>query len=145
MQYVDTRIIVKLYFREKYSRETANWLRKNDEAIPLTSFHELEFTNAINLKLFRKELTKAKSNKVFELFSEHQQRGVYYRPSINWSEMLTRAQSLSTNHTPGIGSRSLDIIHVALALSIGAERFFTFDDRQSQLAAAAGLQITPFL
>jgi hypothetical protein len=35
----------------------------------------------------------------------------------------------------------LDILHVALALSIVADRFLTFDDRQTKLAALVGLKI----
>ena len=52
MVYVDTSMIVKLYVKEEYSRDTSNWLKENDEAIPLTSFHELELINAIHLKQF---------------------------------------------------------------------------------------------
>jgi predicted nucleic acid-binding protein len=39
MIYVDTSVIVKLYIREEHSREASEWLRKNNEAIPL-SFDE---------------------------------------------------------------------------------------------------------
>jgi len=99
----------------------------------------LEFTNAVNLKLFRKELTQSKANIIHERFSEHEQKGVYYRPTIDWTETMIRSIELSKRHSSDIGSRSLDIVHVALALSIGADRFFTFDGRQSQLALLAGL------
>ena len=57
MVYVDTSAIVKLYIREEDSRANAVWLRKNNEAIPLTSLHEFELINAINLKQFRTEIT----------------------------------------------------------------------------------------
>ena len=57
MLYVDTSVIVKLYFKEEYSQAVSIWLKSNDEAIPLTSFHELELTNAIHLKQFRTEIT----------------------------------------------------------------------------------------
>jgi hypothetical protein len=44
-------------------------------------------------------------------------------------------------HSAGIGSRSLDTLHVATALSINADRLLTLDDRQTSLAALAGLKI----
>ena len=141
MVYVDTSVIMKLYIREELSREASDWLRKNDEAIPLTPFHDLEFTNAVNLKLFRKEMTAAEAGIVFEKFNEHELEGIYHRPSINWPDVFLRGVNLSKVHTPGIGSRSLDIVHVALALSMGANRFFTFDARQSRLALAGGLRV----
>lgn len=141
MVYVDTSIIVKLYLREAYTREASDWLRDNNEAIPLTPFHELEFTNAVKLKLFRNELTEGEVNIVFEKFREHEKREVFFRPQVNWSDAFVRSLDLSKTHTHNTGSRTLDIIHVAIALSIGAGRFITFDKRQSQLASAAGLQI----
>jgi hypothetical protein len=48
---------------------------------------------------------------------------------------------LSKKHSAGIGSRSFDILHVASALSINADRLLTLDDRQAGLAALAGLKI----
>jgi predicted nucleic acid-binding protein len=140
MIYVDTSVMVKLYVREEYSREASVWLKDNDEAIPLTPFHELEFTNAIELKQFRNEMTRDETEIVFKRFSEHEKKGVFHRPRINWSDTFARSLTLSRTHTHNMGARSLDIIHVALALSIGAERFITLDQRQSRLASAAGLR-----
>jgi predicted nucleic acid-binding protein len=141
MIYVDTSVIVKLYIREEYSREASNWLRTQDEAVPLTPFHELELTNAIKLKRFRREMTGEEAEIVIKRFSEHERRGVFYRPQIHWANAFALAIDLSTKHTEDIGSRSLDIIHVASALSMKAGGFLTFDERQSKLAIAAGLRI----
>ena len=139
--YIDTSAIIKLYFREKFSRETATWLRKNNEAVPITPFHDLEFTNAVNLKCFRKEITVEQAGEVLAKFKDHQAKGVYYRPPIKWPDVFLLSLDLTRIHTPAIGCRSLDIMHVALALSIGANRLLTFDQKQSQLALAAGLRI----
>jgi predicted nucleic acid-binding protein len=141
MIYLDTTVIVKLYVKEEYSREVSKWIKDNDEAIPLTSFHELEFTNAIKLKHFRKEMTKDEAGIVLKQFNAHEKRGVFFRPQINWSDAFARSLDLSKTHTEVTGSKSLDIIHVALALSIGTTRFFTFDKRQSELASVAGLRV----
>ena len=43
-------------------------------------------------------------------------------------------------YTPRLGTRTIDTLHVAAALELGAERFWTFDDRQKKLAKAAGLK-----
>jgi predicted nucleic acid-binding protein len=140
MVYVDTSVMVKLYIKEAYSQEASAWIKGNDEAIPKTILHELEFTNAIKLKRFRNEMTSSEAEIVLGRFSQHETDGIFYRQAINWSDAFTCSLTLSKNHTETIGSRSLDLIHVALALSMGAERFFTFDEKQSQLASAAGLQ-----
>jgi predicted nucleic acid-binding protein len=40
-----------------------------------------------------------------------------------------------------LGVRTLDSLHVACALELKAERFWTFDERQAKLAKAQGLKI----
>ena len=141
MVYVDTSLIVKLYIREEFSRDASAWLKKNNEAIPLTSFHELELINAIHLKQFRTEITADETRLIMSRFEEHETSGIYYRPQLDWSTIFSHAIDLSKKHSASIGSRSLDILHVASALSINADRFLTFDDRQTRLAALAGLKI----
>jgi len=139
--YVDTSIIVKLYIKEKYSRDVSNWLKENNEAIPLTSFHELEFINAIHLKCFRNEVDHRIIHPIMARFEEHEKIGVYYRPPLDWSAVFIQAIDLSKHHSTNLGSRALDILHIASALSMRIDRFLTLDDRQSNLAAHAGLEI----
>ena len=141
MLYVDTSVLVKLYIKEEFSLEVSHRIRRNNEAIPLTRFHELEFTNALYLKQFRTEMTNEQALLVLSKFDEHQRRGVYYRPQINWTDTMNSALDLSQSHTKTTGSRSLDILHVASALAIKADRFLTLDKRQSALAGLAGLTI----
>ncbi|MBW1790346.1 MAG: type II toxin-antitoxin system VapC family toxin [Deltaproteobacteria bacterium] len=141
MLYIDTSVIVKLYIKEECSFEVSHWIRRNNEAIPLTRFHELEFKNAVYLKQFRTEMTNEQVLLVLSKFDDHQKRGVYYRPQINWTDTINFALDLSQSHTKTTGSRSLDILHVASALAIKANRFLTLDKRQSALAGLAGLTI----
>jgi len=144
MIYVDTSVIVKLYIKEEYSREASNWLRKQGRAIPLTPFHELEFTNAVKLKQFRNEMTGEEAEVVLKRFHEHERRGVFYRPQMHWADAFTLAIDLSRTQTESIGSRSLDVIHVASALAMSADGFITLDERQSNLAVKAGLKVEDF-
>ncbi len=141
MLYVDTSVIVKLYIKEEHSLDTSNWLKENNEAIPLTIFHELEFNNAINLKEFRTEIRTDEIRLIIAKFAKHESKGVYYRPQISWTDTFQYAVDLSRKYTGKTGSRTLDILHVASALSIKADRFFTFDERQSRLASLSGIRI----
>ena len=144
MLYVDTSVIVKLYIKEEHSLDVSNWLKENNEAIPLTIFHELEFSNAINLKEFRTEITTDEIRHIMARFAGHESKGVYYRPQISWTDTFRYAVDLSKKHTSKTGSRTLDILHVASALSIKADRFLTFDERQSKLASLSGIRIETF-
>ncbi|MEA3359888.1 MAG: type II toxin-antitoxin system VapC family toxin [Thermodesulfobacteriota bacterium] len=141
MLYIDTSVMVKLYVKEIHSFDVSRWIKKNNEAIPLTGIHELEFVNAINLKRYRSEISEGDIRLIMTRFTEHELRGVYYRPQIDWADIFNNAVGLSKTHTAKTASRSLDILHVASALSIRAEQFMTFDNRQSELASIAGLRI----
>jgi predicted nucleic acid-binding protein len=141
MVYVDTSVLVTLYIKEVHSRKASDWIRSNNEALPKTVFHELEFTNAIQLKLFRKEMSQKQAGIVLRRFNEHETEGIFYTPQMYWSDVINYSLELSNTRTKSIGSRSLDIIHVASALSIRADRFFTFDAKQAKLALDAGLQL----
>jgi predicted nucleic acid-binding protein len=142
MLYVDTSVIVKLYVKEDRSLEATDWVRNNNEAIPWTALHELEFNNAIHLKEFRDEITPEEAGWIRERFTEHEERGVYYRPQLNWIDTFGLAVGLSGKHTKKTGSRSLDILHVAAALVLEADKFLTFDERQSGLADLSGIVVS---
>jgi predicted nucleic acid-binding protein len=55
--------------------------------------------------------------------------------------MFEAAQRLARTQTAKLGARTLDILHVASALVLEASRFYTFDNRQAELASHAGLKI----
>jgi predicted nucleic acid-binding protein len=133
--------MVKLYFREKYSKEISRLLKENNESIPLTYLHELEFMNALAQKQFRKEITKAEREHVIQSVQSHENKGVYYRPLMDWPEIVGFAIALSQRYTHKIGSRSLDILLVSMALSIKADAFLTFDEKQAELASRTRLNV----
>lgn len=61
-----------------------------------------------------------------------------------WRAAMDRSTELSRKHTPELGSRMLDVLHVASALELGAKTIVTYDERQMELAKGAGLKtITP--
>jgi predicted nucleic acid-binding protein len=53
------------------------------------------------------------------------------------------AETLSKRHTMTGGHRSLDVLHVATALHLGAREFLTFDANQRKLATAEKLKVKP--
>jgi predicted nucleic acid-binding protein len=56
-------------------------------------------------------------------------------------ETWARARELSRRHAPALGCRALDALHVASALVLAADDFYTFDRDQAKLARAAGLRV----
>jgi predicted nucleic acid-binding protein len=53
---------------------------------------------------------------------------------------MIRAGELSREFSRTLGTRSLDVLHVASALELGFRSFLTFDIRQQRLARAVGLK-----
>lgn len=59
----------------------------------------------------------------------------------DWNKVFLRSIGFSKAHTSVIRTRSFDILHVAAALELGAEEFWSFDKRQRNLAATVGLRV----
>lgn len=47
----------------------------------------------------------------------------------------------SAQDTAKLGTRTLDVLHVATALALGAQRFVTYDTRQAALVKAVKLRV----
>jgi predicted nucleic acid-binding protein len=60
---------------------------------------------------------------------------------LDWSALFNYAVDLSKKHSATVGARSLDILHIASALAVKAEKFLTVDGRQTEVAKLAGLKI----
>ncbi len=60
---------------------------------------------------------------------------------VPWRRALDRAAELSRAYTPRLGTRTLDVLHVASALELGSRAFVTYDERQAALAKAVKLRV----
>lgn len=68
--------------------------------------------------------------------------GVWAPPQYDLAEVHLEAESLARDHAPTLGTRTLDILHVAAATLLESSRFVTGDRRQAALAKAVGLEVT---
>ena len=141
MIYLDTGCLVKLYYPEPDSALVAR--RVQGHAIAFTSLHELEFMAALHQKQFRGQATDTQIRAAKSLVSADVQSGVLVSPEFDWGAACGRAVSLAETYTAGIGCRSLDILHCAIAQALAVQDFISTDARQCQLAAALGLPWTP--
>jgi predicted nucleic acid-binding protein len=67
--------------------------------------------------------------------------GVLERLAVVWPDVFATAEALSNSHGISTLCRTLDTLHVALAIEFGFKEFCTFDLRQSLMASAAGLKV----
>lgn len=102
--------------------------------------------NGLSLAAHRGFLPSAAYESALAALDDDFEQGRYAPADLLWRAVLKRAADLSREFTPKLGTRSLDVLHVASALELGLKRFVTFDTRQRQLALAAGLKVvTPAL
>jgi predicted nucleic acid-binding protein len=140
--YVDPSALSRLYIRQAGSREMAAWRAKINGPLTVTHHGRTEVVNAICRAAFLGQLdAQGLSDALADLSSDFA-AGHLRQADILWRAALNRAAELSKSHTPKLGTRSLDVLHVACALELKARYFLTFDVRQQELAAAAGLKNT---
>jgi len=141
--YFDSGIIIKTYCLETDSPSATALLKAEQIPLPLTRFQETETRNALRLKLFRREITPEALDESLQAFTGDIQNGLFQIVPIDETALHRRSESLSRLHTATVGTRTLDVLHVAAALEIGATRFISLDARQRAMAKKAGLTVLP--
>ena len=79
----------------------------------------------------------------FQQIDEDLRDGVLIHTPVEWTNVFRRADELSNKHATPHGQRTIDLLHVAIALEFDAKIFLSFDKRQRKLAQAAGLKVRP--
>ncbi|MGA3049507.1 MAG: type II toxin-antitoxin system VapC family toxin [Terracidiphilus sp.] len=135
--YADSSFIVSNYIQDTHSTE-AN--RRMGQGLPIwiTPLNRAELANVLHQYAFRGQLSAFEVQRAWDEFNQDSGQGVWTRidlPETTWESSIILAQK----HGPTLGVRTLDSLHVACALELKAQRFWTFDDRQARLAEAVGL------
>ena len=142
--YADPSALLKLYVHELESAAMSAWRARTKGSLPITEHGRLEIVNGIGLAAFRGAISAEAWRDALTSFDEDLAERRYVQADILWRATLRRAGEISRQHTPRLGCRSLDVLHVATALELGLRYFVTFDRRQQQLAWATGLKlVTP--
>jgi predicted nucleic acid-binding protein len=134
-------MIVKLYFPETLSESVEKYVKENKIIIPFNSFHELEISNAIELKEFRNEISHEEKIGILHAIRDDKRNGILHPYPLSWNRVFTKSKELSAEYSSNFGTRTLDIIHVASAVCVGFENFLSLDERQNRLAEKAGLHL----
>jgi predicted nucleic acid-binding protein len=141
LTYFDTSVLIKSYVMEPRSEEAIEAINQVGTGFPISHMSTLELTNALQLKVFRAEISGKAASRYLKAFESDIESGYMYYPPHAIESIFQRARKLAVNFTNSLGCRSLDIVHVAAALEFGCDTFITFDQKQKKLAALAGLKI----
>jgi predicted nucleic acid-binding protein len=143
MRYFDTGVLLELYLPEPRADEAVAFVKESGYAPALMLLHEMEMRSALRQKYGRGEINGLECEGVLLQMAEDLDAGVHGKVAVIWPEGFATAETLSRTHGVETLCRSLDTLHVALAIELGATEFCTFDQRQSQIARAAGIRVIP--
>lgn len=136
----DSSFLFSLYAQDANS--AAAVARMKNVVLPLlfTDLGELEITNGVALRIFRKELQPLEAKRVLALFRRDVESGVVRVIPLP-SAAYQQAAQIATRFTPTLGTRTLDVLQVVSALVMKADTFHTFDQKQAKLANSLGLRV----
>lgn len=142
MIYCDTSFLFSLYLEDSGSQQATTQLTTASEPLIWTAWHQLEFTTALEARVGRKANTRKEADAIQAILQTHLDKGgIFAQRSINWDLALIRSNELSLKWGARFGCRSLDVLHVGICLELEIQKFWSLDDRQRNLAKAAGLKI----
>jgi predicted nucleic acid-binding protein len=138
--YADSSFFVAHYLQDRHSPEVDRRMALAPR-VWLTSFQRAELVHAIQQHVFRGMITLSEANLALQDFEQDSADGVWVlaeQPKMTFAT----CERLALRHVATLGVRTLDSLHVAAALELKADRFWTFDQRQARLAEAEGLATT---
>jgi predicted nucleic acid-binding protein len=136
--YADTSVLVSLYVWDSHLPVAKELMRSNPRVF-FTPFHLAECFHAIAQQVFQRRMTTHQAQCSYRDLQSDLNSGVWLEVPMPESAFVHCAE-LARSQGPKFGIRTLDSLHVACALELKAERFWTFDERQARLAKAAGLK-----
>ena len=138
--YADSSFLVSSYTGDAHSTEADN-RRVLLPTILITPFVRAEVCTALHQQVFQKRVSPAQANQAWQDFEQDGNTGTLTRIDFPLAA-LDLTVDLARRFAPTLGVRTLDSLHIACALELNAQKFWTFDDRQARLAEAVGLDTT---
>ncbi len=140
--YAGTSLLASLYLADANTPAALAAVSAAGAPLLLTSWQQFELENAFQLRLFRRESTRADLASAETHLIHDISAGMVAVVALPVASVLPIARQLTARHTALVGTRAFDIFPVAAALQLKATRFLTLDTRQRALARAAGLRTT---
>jgi predicted nucleic acid-binding protein len=136
--YADSSFFVSIYLEDVHSK-AAEQLLDSGVRVWFTPLHAAEYAHAVAQQVFFKNLTMAEAQQAYRELEKDRATGLWMETDMP-ENVFGACAEIARSYGPKLGVRTLDSLHVACALELKAERFWTFDERQSKLAKAEGLK-----
>ena len=141
--YADSSFLVSI-FREDDNHDAAHaYMSRQTPTLAFSTLNRIELRNSLRNAESFGEMTAQERRMAFQQIEDDLHDGLFVHCPVNWTDVFRRADELSEKHAATDGQRTIDLLHVAIALECGAQIFLSFDKRQRRLAKAAGLKVKP--
>jgi len=145
----DTSFLCAIYRRQDNSPQAAAYFKALPEALHVSDLLLYEFRQSVRFQVWLHTRDKSKGypladcDRALADLQADLDTGAVVVETTDWPDVHRLAETISKRHTIAGGHRSLDILHVATALHLGAPEFLTFDASQRKLATAEKLKVKP--
>ena len=147
MTYPDTSFLCAIYIPQSNSDRAIGQIESLSDPLESSSLLFFEFRQSLQFQVFRHSKDRNQgyplsvAQSALKALQSDIKDGVYRHAAVEWAEVHKIAERLAFQHTMKGGHRSLDILHIATALHLGAAQFLTFDGNQKKLAELEGLVV----
>ena len=150
--YADTNFFSRLYLPLAEAAEAAQLMAtagaQSSPPLPVTWLHRLETINAFQLHVFtgkthgQVRITPEQAAAAHATFQSDLAQPTFLRSAqLDLPELEAQFEELALRHTAKYGFRTYDLLHVASALVLACDTFWSFDPKASRLAAFEGLKV----
>jgi len=147
IHYADTSFLCSIYRTQEHSAAADRLRLALDEPLHFTSLLEFEFLQAIELQVWlhsndrTRGYGRREADGMVAAWVDDVSSGLNRLVPMDIDAVLRLSKSLSIQTTAKGGHRTMDVLHVATAVHLGAKKFLSFDGRQRALAEHAGLKV----
>ena len=141
--YADTGFLISLYLNEATTAAANAAVQTVRHPLPLIPLAFLELRNALYLAVFRKQVDEATRAAAWQRVELDIRNGIYVEAPLGQLDLHEKASQLAQKYTATLGTRTLDLLHIAAAVLLEASQLLSFDERQRQAAEREGLKLRP--
>ena len=141
--YADTSWWLNFHIQDDAHHQAAVDLFVRDENAQVlwTPWQRVEVFNSLHQLERKGDLESGDSKRLFRRLELEVRLGYWPHREFSWTDAARRACLLAEQHGPAMSIRGMDLFQVAIALTVRAPAFLSFDTDQIALAQAAGLDV----
>jgi predicted nucleic acid-binding protein len=139
--YADTSFFVSLRIDDENSAAAEAFMDAHADAEFIWSpINRIELFNTIRQAAFRGQMSEADARHAIHLLERDVSAGYFLHQEADWRDVMKSANNISDKFAFATPCRAADLLHIAYAVQLSADRFISFDRDQVVLAKKAGLK-----